>query len=414
MRVLFLAPQPFYQERGTPIAVRLALEALSKRLDGNPDCGIDVLTYGEGDDIPIEGVQIHRIPTPRYLTGIRPGISFRKLLCDTIFFASTLSMLWRARHNQYRVVHAVEESVFIAWFAKHLFGVPYIYDMDSSLALQLTEKWWWCKPLLPMLRALERLAVRGSIAVAPVCDALEALANQYGSRSTVLLRDVSLLPGTGDHQDGSVDVRAELRAENDQPIFMYIGNLETYQGIDLLLESFARIAQHAARPLLVIVGGTPSSIASYREKAAALNCSSNVIFMGPRPVAHLCTYLDAADILVSPRTRGNNTPMKIYSYLHSGRPVLATDLSTHRQVLDNEIAILSAPSPGPFSESMLRLLEDSTLRKELGSRARERAEHLYTVEAFERQIAALYDRIDQEILCKPVNPSANAVVEETV
>ena len=164
MKTLVLAPQPFYQERGTPIAVRLALETLSRALGLTKESEplIDLLVYAEGQDIEIPGVRIIRLKTPICLNGIRPGISCKKLLCDVFFLVHTFVLLWRARGEQYRVIHAVEESVFVAWLAKAIFGIPYIYDMDSSLALQLTEKWRWCKPLLAILQFFEGVAASQS------------------------------------------------------------------------------------------------------------------------------------------------------------------------------------------------------------------------------------------------------------
>ena len=143
MKVLFLAPQPFYQERGTPIAVKIALESLAKKLAqaSPPSPAIDVLCYAEGEDITIPGVRINRIWGLRILAGVRPGISVKKLLCDVIFLFATLLLVWRNRNDQYSVLHAVEESVFIAWLVKKVWGIPYIYDMDSSMSLQVTEKW---------------------------------------------------------------------------------------------------------------------------------------------------------------------------------------------------------------------------------------------------------------------------------
>jgi glycosyltransferase involved in cell wall biosynthesis len=391
-----MAPQPFFQERGTPIAVKLALEALGRKLQrssNQTDDPIDLLTYAEGEEVAISGVCIIRIPSPSILCNLRPGISVKKLVCDIIFAWKAFALLWRARHNQYAVIHAVEESVFIAWLAKQLFGVPYVYDMDSSLALQVVEKWRLCAPLLPILQWFERVAVRGSLAVAPVCDALEAIANKHGAAHTVMLRDVSLLPDqelspSDTHQPFGPDVPL------GRPILLYVGNLETYQGIDLLLESFARVAHHNTLPCLVIIGGNEGSIAQYRRKVAQLGgCNESVFFLGPKPVRDLKHYLMHADILLSPRIKGNNTPMKIYSYLHAGRALVATDLETHRQVLDEEIAVLCAPTAAQFAQGLELVLSDSALREAIGNRARSRAENLYTPAAFETQLSALYDAV---------------------
>jgi glycosyltransferase involved in cell wall biosynthesis len=394
VKILVLAPQPFYQERGTPIAVRLVLETLSAKLASRSGERplIDLLAYDEGSDISIPGVRIVRTRTPSFLRGIRPGISLKKLLCDVFFTLSAFSLLWRARKEQYAVVHAVEEAVFIAWLAKKLFGTPYLYDMDSSLSMQLTEKWRIFRPLLPLLSFLEGVAVRGSSAVAPVCDALQLIAERHGSPHTVMLRDVSLLP-EGDSPRVSVSQIFGSPVQDGRPVVLYVGNLERYQGIDLLLESFALIAQHPTNPQLVVIGGTDASIEAYARKASALGCRESVAFLGPRPVADLKSFLQHAEILVSPRIKGNNTPMKVYSYLHSGTALVATDLPTHSQVLDGEIAVLAAAGPNEFAAGIRTLLDSPELRAAIGSRARERAETLYTVPAFETQLLALYTRL---------------------
>ena len=409
MRVLFLSPQPFYQERGTPIAVKIALETLSKKLHDPQSShpSIDLLCYAEGSDVSIPGVRIHRIPTPSFLRGVRPGISIKKLFLDVIFLFSTLALIFKGRKDRYSIVHAVEESVFIAWLVKKIWGIPYIYDMDSSLSMQVTEKWGWCKPLYPLLHGLERLAVRGSIAVAPVCDALHVIATNHGSPHTVILRDVSLLPTStttkltrGDAFGSHIGL--------EQPVILYVGNLESYQGIDLLLESFTLLRNHETRPHLVIIGGAPASIEFYQAKAMTLGCEKHVSFLGPRPVADLKEYLELADILVSPRIKGNNTPMKIYSYLHSGRALVATDLPTHRQILDDQISILAPCSPEGFSQGLKKLIEERSIREQLGSSAKARAEKLYTLEAFEAQLFALYNEVGSRIFNRAPQPQVIA------
>lgn len=398
MRVLLLAPQPFYQERGTPIAVKIAVEALSKKLNLAPETppSIDLLCYSEGEDIQIPGVRIVRIPSIPFLNGIRPGISVKKLLCDILFFIWTLKLVAQNRGQQYSVLHAVEESVFMAWFIKKVWGIPYIYDMDSSLSLQLTEKWRWCKPLFPILSWIEKVAVRGSIAVAPVCDALHLIATSHGSPHTVMLRDVSLLPVSG-AKNVERNHTLGLSLEASTPVILYVGNLEYYQGIDLLLESFSLIKDHATRPHLVIVGGTATSIKEYEARASRLGCAGQTSFLGPRPVSDLEQYLASADILASPRIKGNNTPMKIYSYLHSGRALIATALPTHQQVLDDEIALLAPATKEGFAQGIAALLDNSDLRLQLGNRARERAQRLYTIEAFESQLSSLYDAVAKRV-----------------
>jgi hypothetical protein len=106
MKVLLLAPQPFYMERGTPIAVDLILKVLSERGDQ-----IDLVTYHIGEDVAYDHVNLRRIPRVPFLKSVPPGFSWRKVFCDVLLFFKALGLLLR---NRYDYVHAVEESVFIA------------------------------------------------------------------------------------------------------------------------------------------------------------------------------------------------------------------------------------------------------------------------------------------------------------
>jgi glycosyltransferase involved in cell wall biosynthesis len=163
------------------------------------------------------------------------------------------------------------------------------------------------------------------------------------------------------------------------------------------LESFRRARETIADAHLVVIGGREGDIDRYRRGATEAGIGGNVHFLGPRPLSRLGGYLQQADILVSPRMTGQNTPMKIYSYLDSGRPVLATRLPTHTQVLDDEIALLADPEPEAFADGLVRLLRDAELRTMLGKIARLRVRELYSREAFRRKMNSFYDLVEREL-----------------
>ena len=64
--------------------------------------------------------------------------------------------------------------------------------------------------------------------------------------------------------------------------------------------------------------------------------------------------------------RGTNTPLKIYQYLRSGRPIVATRLLTHTQVLSDEVAVLTPATPEGFAEGILRVLADQESASAIG------------------------------------------------
>lgn len=181
-------------------------------------------------------------------------------------------------------------------------------------------------------------------------------------------------------------------------MLMYVGNLETYQGIDLLLESFALALQKNSQADLVIIGGEATDIAKYTRQAQNFNIDTRVHFLGPKPVNHLAMYLAQADILVSPRIKGKNTPMKLYSYLDSGKALLATDLPTHTQVLNSHIAMLAQPNPEAFSQGMLQLITDQELRDNLGSAGNQLIQQKHTYQVFCQQLNDIYDWLQGELI----------------
>ncbi|MFN2355876.1 MAG: glycosyltransferase family 4 protein, partial [Desulfopila sp.] len=206
----------------------------------------------------------------------------------------------------------------------------------------------------------------------------------------LLLQDISLLdryqPG-----DDITDLRREMAT--DLPLLLYVGNLEGYQGIDLLLEGFALAAGRGVAAALAVVGGRQQDVTHYQQKAQQLGIAERCRFFGPRPVNDIGAYLDQADILLSPRTTGNNTPMKIYTYLAAGKALLATRIYSHTQALDDSIACLVEPSSQGIAEGLSRLCSDPGLRERLGSAAQRRAKKRHSFHFFRQQLTNFYRQL---------------------
>lgn len=385
MNILLLAPQPFFQNRGTPIAVKLVLESLS--IEGHR---IKVLTYPEGENVELANCEILRLPAVPGLKNVKPGLSWKKIVYDLLMFFKARKL---ARQCRFDLVHAVEESAFIAKNIRKSFGIPYVYDMDSSLSQQVVEKYGFLSLLLPILEQIEKTAIKSSIGVIPVCKSIEDTVLKYDPNKLVQrLEDISLLAR------GDVDVSKEgKRINTDGPVVMYVGNLEKYQGIDLLLDSFQIVSQTVKDANLAIIGGAERDINFYKNLSVELGTDEKILFMGPRPVSDLRLYLEQADILVSPRIKGYNTPMKIYSYLDSGKAVLATRLLTHTQVLDDEIAYLVEPNVQSMASGMVKLLRNESLRNQLADQAKQRVQEEYTFEAYQRKLCSFYDILEKKV-----------------
>lgn len=379
MNILFFAPQPFYTERGTPIAVRLAVTSLCR--EGHQ---IDLLTYPEGEDITIPGMRLFRAGRPPGVKRIPIGFSIKKLLCDLWLLFAAFRLLHRERYD---VVHAVEESVFIALLARLFWRFKLVYDMDSLMADQVAEKWPRIKPILPFMQWFEKQAVKRSDLVLAVCPLVAERARSSTDAQRVhLTPDVAFTPKAITHE--VEDLHAHCQQYG--PLALYVGNLEAYQGIDLLLDALALIPPEQRCNLLVI-GGSATVIETYTATAKAAGLAQWVRFLGQRPLDALSVYLRQADILCSPRLKGVNTPMKIYSYMLAGRAILATDIPSHSQVLDGTCAMLVSPTPQAMAEGWSALIASHHLRSSLGEQAAERAGTLYCESAFDARLKAAYD-----------------------
>jgi glycosyltransferase involved in cell wall biosynthesis len=195
------------------------------------------------------------------------------------------------------------------------------------------------------------------------------------------------------------------------PVAMYVGNLEAYQGIDLLLEGFARALADEPNAQLVLIGGTAEAITLYRGRAEQLCIAANVHFLGPRPVNLLGAYLRQADVLVSPRIRGVNTPMKLFSYLDSGVAVLATRLPTHTQVLDDTVAMLAEPNPEALGAGLVALFRDPIARAEYGARGRRLVRREFAAHAVAQRLRDFYADIGQRL--RAYSPRAGLLGQPT-
>ncbi len=388
MRILFLAPQPFFQARGTPINVRNVLRVLS-----GAGHSADLVTYHVGENVDIRNVRIRRIPALSFVKSVPIGPSAVKIPLDILMFLKALCIL--RRDGNYDCVHAVEESVFIALLLRKRFGIPYVYDMDSVISDQLryTGK-LRNRKLLDGVEFLEKQAVEHSLAVLTVCSSLSDRVRGISPGKRVFqVEDCPM--GVEDGRSGLT--RRELNVKEDDFVILYTGNLESYQGAAMLIRSFGYVLREHPRARLVIAGGEPAQVEDLKRRARQAGVEWSVSFAGKVPVEEVPSLLDIADILVSPRLEGTNTPLKIYDYLASGKPLVATDLPMHTQVLDRRTAVLVRPDPRSFSEGMLRLIRSPSARKRLGRNGKKLVLKNYGFPVFREKIEELYGFVENSL-----------------
>lgn len=396
--MLVVAPEPVFTPRGTPFSVyhRLAVAA---------ELGVeaDLLTYEQGADPDLPGLTVYRIPRLPFLGPVRIGPSFGKLARDVLMVLWTVGLLIRRRPE---IVHAHEEAVFWCRALKPLFGFRLIYDMHSSLPQQLRNfDFTSSRLLIGLFRRLENSALEAADAVLTISPALAevACATMSDPSRHVLLENsvldrVRLDSASGEQVEAAGAVEAAAAAAwpqdwSSSSLVVYAGTLEPYQGIDLLLEAFARVVRRRPEARLAIVGGNDEQVARYRVLAKRLGLADVCRFTGsvPQPIAR--ALMARAAVLVSPRTRGTNTPLKVYELLASGVPFVATRIESHTQVLDDRVCVLAEARPEPFAEGILAALAGDESIEHQVERARRLYEERYSRSAYRSKLAAVLERL---------------------
>jgi glycosyltransferase involved in cell wall biosynthesis len=380
-RALLLEPQPFYTDRGTPIAVRDVLRALSEL-----GWRVDVLTFPMGEDVQIPNVTLHRVGNPLGFRHVKVGFSPQKLLLDGLLAAQLRS---RLRAVRYDVVHAVEETAIIYAGMAGRGGPPFVYDMASSLPEQLVAhplfRWG---PWPRSLAATERWLLNRAASVvcsAGLGDHVRAVAPDARFREWRFPAEIEPAPGPEVEA-----LRRELGLDVAGRVILYIGNFASYQGTDLLLDAAPLVLRERPDAVLLCVGAAGADELKAAEARLPADVASRVRLVGRQARQRVPAFLGLADLLVSPRSFGANFPLKLFEYLAAGKAIVATDIRAHRCVLDESLALLVPATREGLAGGMLRLLRDPEQARGLADRALRYAAQELSWLSFKALVADIY------------------------
>lgn len=388
MRILVVAPQPFFSPRGTPFSVYYRTLILSEL-----GADIDLLTYGEGRDPDIPNVRILRGPRFAWLGNVKTGPSMLKFFLDIFVAARTV---WLLIWNRYDVVHAHEEAVFFCRFLKPIFRFKLIYDMHSSLTQQLTNFDFTDSRIIHFIfKKLEDSSINAADAVITICPDLRDYVNQIISdESKHYLIENSIFEPVKLKDVDSERESERLPAEADELpsgrfCFVYAGTLESYQGIEVLIRAFSHVVRQEPDAFLLVAGGTAAQVEGFRNLARIEGVEEQCKFTGnvSQRLAHY--YMDSADAMLSPRTEGTNTPLKIYQQLASGIPLVATNIYSHTQVLNDDVAFLADPEPQAFAAAMIAAMSDDNLARNKAENALRLFNSQYSRETYVKKLGTL-------------------------
>jgi len=217
--------------------------------------------------------------------------------------------------------------------------------------------------------------------------------------------DPAHFAGLGDRRAA----RLKLGLSEDKHIVMYTGHLYDWKGAGVLLEACrwaSKQVSDISSALFVFVGGTPWDIEAFKKKAQGL---SNVLIVGQKPHNEISLYLKSADVLVLPNSAKEGTdrmkkfsqfdtaPIKMFEYMASGVPIIASDLPSIKEILDNRSALFVPPDdPQRIIEGIEKLIDDKEMVSQITQKAKEDAKKYTWKKRGERIIGLIEKTINSE------------------
>ncbi len=397
--ILFITPQPFLANRGSPLRVAQTVTSLTRL-----GFQVDLLAYPFGETPALANISIHRSWKPSSLESVPIGPSWTKIYLDAFLGWKALRLALKKR---YLAIHAIEEAVFIAQLLGMITHTPYLADMHSLVPEHLHQsKFISSKHFHRFFHACYSRCLQKASGIVAVSEELHQFAKVIAPNTPCIsLEDIP--PDFIHERDEQLIAEIKNRYNlHERSVCLYTGNFYDYQGIDLLLEAYAlalaklrtTYTREEQLPLLLLVGESAREVVlHYKSKSAQLGIQNNVIFTGERPQQEMGAFMASANLLVSPRIKGGNTPLKIYCYMASSIPIVATKISSHTQVLSEENSFLAELSASDLADQLLYALDDSPASKQkkrnLAANAKNLVDTRYNKRVFTNQLAHLYNKV---------------------
>jgi glycosyltransferase involved in cell wall biosynthesis len=256
------------------------------------------------------------------------------------------------------------------------------------MPLQL-EDWEYSKSkaLRKIFDFMERFIIRNSDVVVPICRNLEEIARKIKPDANIVtVENTAVLadePKANARRTAALAKKHGLRNRN---VILYTGTFLKIQGLDLLLNAAPAVIKKVPRALFLFVGGTPEEIAAMQKKVDALGIGRNVLLLPQHPQTDMPSFYALANVLTSPREIGINAPLKIFSYLNSGKPVIVTDLPIHTQIVQAPAAVLVKPDAKLWAGALIKLLTDAQLRKRTGAAGKKLVAERYSYKRYRERL----------------------------
>ena len=364
MKILMIAPTPFFADRGAHTQIYEEIIAIEK-------LGHTVLlcTYGLGREIA--EIRVRRCWVPKSYKKLSAGPSYTKIFLLPILARTVLNAIRGERPD---LIHAhLHEGALIAKFCSLFYPkIPIVSDIQGSLVGECVQHGFVKKGSIAC-KALGKLE-KSILSWFPVItqsttmhDSFSALIGQNRNVHNVLDGvDVDRFKP----QVADVQLLYRLNLPPLSPRVLFMGLLEEYQGVDIMMRSFQIIANQNPDVEFIVIGYP--NIEKYKQIAFKLGFGPRCHFLGRIDYFEIPKYLSLATVAVAPKISLTEGDGKLYNYMAMAIPTVAFDRPVSREILGDTGIYAELMSVNDLADKIQFALDHQSDVKELGLLARSR------------------------------------------
>lgn len=387
-----VAACPFPSPQGSQVFVGGMCRGLVRR--GHE---VHLLTYGQGENVAIDGVTHERI---RRLPGddaMRSGPTVVKPLLDLLMVSRLATM---ARRRRFDVLHCHNyEGALVGTAVRMLTArstdeLPVVYHSHNMMSDELPS--YFTGTLTKSVAArlgdvLDRTVPRSADHCIALCEhtAAELIRFGVGRQRLSVVPPAVDDPGPSGSRD---DARRRLGLDPNSAIVTYAGNLDRYQNLSLLVGALRTVLDRTRHDLRLLVGAHHAD-ASFDALVRAAGLESRVTMVLADDFKPVWRCIEAADVVVMPRRLGSGFPVKLVNYLAAGRAIVTAGCGA-KAIRDGVDGVVVADDdPDALAAAIGAVLDARDLRERLEAEARRTYLSSFTWEAVLPAIEDVYERV---------------------
>ena len=263
-------------------------------------------------------------------------------------------------------------------------GIPLVLEVNAPLVYEAAQ--YRKLHHVALAKSIESFLFSSSDHIVSVSSGLQEYILKIAEQAKVSVIPNGVSLENFDAANSSVDWRRKLtRHPETDFVIGFVGSIKPWHGVDLLIDAFAKLYAHDEEFSLCIVGnGDKNYQSQLEEQCREKGLKKRVMFFGAVPYDSIPAVMKSMDVLVAPYPEMENfyfSPLKIFEYMASGRPIVSSSIGQIKDVLTHEKNALLVPAgnTGALQDALIRIKRDSQLRKRLAqaSYAEVRSNHLW-------------------------------------